>query len=47
MFQYIYASTETQEFSAADLKKLLLRARLRNHEANVTGVLVYHDGNFL
>jgi hypothetical protein len=20
---------------------------LRNHEANVTGVLVYHDGNFL
>jgi hypothetical protein len=26
MFQYIYASTETQEFSAADLKKLLLRA---------------------
>jgi len=47
MFQYIYTSTETQEFSAADLKKLLLRARLRNHEANVTGILVYHDGNFL
>ena len=47
MFQFIYASTEKQEFAAADLKKLLLRARLRNHESNVTGILVYHECNFL
>ena len=47
MFQIIYASVGKQEFSAADLKKLLLRARLRNHETNVTGILIYHEGNFL
>jgi hypothetical protein len=47
MYQIVYASTATQEFPAADLKKLLVRARMRNKEAGVTGMLVFHDGTFL
>ncbi|MEI9806281.1 MAG: BLUF domain-containing protein [Pseudolabrys sp.] len=47
MFHLIYSSRETQEFSAADLKKLLVGARLRNREVDATGILVYHDGMFL
>ena len=47
MFHLIYTSIEQQEFSAPDLKTLLVSARLRNHEADVTGILVYHSGMFL
>jgi hypothetical protein len=47
MYQIIYASKTNQEFSAADLKKLLAHARLRNREAGVTGMLLFHDGVFL
>lgn len=47
MYQIVYTSSASQEFSAADLKKLLVRARLRNKSVGVTGMLVYHDGTFL
>ena len=47
MFHLIYSSKEKQEFTAADLKKLLRNARLRNHDVGVTGVLVYQGGTFL
>lgn len=47
MYQIVYTSTASQDFSAAELKKLLVRARLRNKEAGVTGMLVFHDGTFL
>ncbi len=47
MYQIVYTSTANQEFSAADLKKLLLGARLRNKAVGVTGMLVFHDGTFL
>jgi Sensors of blue-light using FAD len=47
MYQIIYASAASRNFSAIDLKKLLVRARLRNKEAGVTGMLVFHDGTFL
>jgi hypothetical protein len=47
MHQIIYTSAASQEFSAAALKKLLVGARLRNKEAGVSGMLVYHDGTFL
>ena len=48
MYQLVYTSLlATREFPAADLKKLLVRARLRNKEAGVTGMLVFHDGTFL
>jgi hypothetical protein len=47
MYQIVYVSTVNQDFSAADLKKLLVRARMRNKEAGVTGMLVFYDGTFL
>jgi hypothetical protein len=47
MFHMIYTSVAKQEFSAIDLKALLVSARLRNREVDVTGILVYHAGMFL
>jgi hypothetical protein len=47
MFHLIYTSRASQAFSDADLKKLLMHARLNNGKINVTGMLIYHDGVFL
>lgn len=47
MHQIVYTSTANQDFSAADLKKLLVGARLRNKAVGVTGMLVFHEGVFL
>jgi len=47
MSQLIYTSRETQEFSPADLSKLLVRARRRNSAMGLTGMLIYQDGTFL
>jgi len=47
MHQIVYTSGAKQEFSAADLKKLLVAARMRNKAVGVTGMLVFHDGAFL
>lgn len=47
MFQLIYTSKEKQAFSPSALKTLLMRARIRNREVDVTGILIYHAGMFL
>jgi hypothetical protein len=47
MFHLIYTSRARQLFSGADLKKLLMRARLNNGKLNVTGMLIHHDRVFL
>lgn len=47
MHQIVYTSTANQQFSAADLKKLLVGARMRNKAVGVTCMLVFHDGTFL
>jgi len=47
MIQMIYASAATVEFSDEDLKALLLTARERNQELEISGMLVYHEGSFL
>ena len=47
MHQIVYTSSARQEFAVADLKKLLLGARMRNNAVGVTGMLVFHDGTFL
>jgi hypothetical protein len=47
MYQIVYASVANLDFSGDDLKKLLLRARMRNKIVGVTGMLVFHDGTFL
>ena len=40
-------STASEDFSSADLKRLLLGARTRNKALGVSGMLVFHDGTFL
>jgi len=47
MLQIVYTSTANQEFSPADLERLLAGARRRNKTLGVTGMLVFHDGIFL
>lgn len=47
MFQLVYSSRATQEFTPPKLKLVLINARLRNREVGVTGILVYHAGLFL
>jgi Sensors of blue-light using FAD len=47
MLQIVYTSTANQEFSSADLERLLAGARRRNKTVGVTGMLVFHDGIFL
>lgn len=42
-----YASSATHALGDADLEQLLQRARRKNEEVGVTGVLLYHDGSFL
>lgn len=43
----IYGSSSTDRFSEADLVPLLQQAREKNQRLNVTGMLLYRDGNFL
>jgi hypothetical protein len=40
-------SSASRPFSEADLIKLLHKARLNNASLNVTGMLLYKEGNFL
>jgi len=47
MYHLIYKSKATGEFSPSDLKTLLIRARMRNRDVRVTGILVYSGGWFL
>lgn len=42
----IYASTATPEFNPADLPTILQKARRRNAEQSVTGMLLYTSGSF-
>lgn len=43
----VYVSTATVKFSTADLEALLVEARTLNRENNITGVLLYDEGNFM
>jgi len=47
MFHLIYTSREKKALGPLGLKSLLLGARMRNREVNVTGILIYHSGMFL
>lgn len=47
VFQIVYVSSAVRPFSPADLVDLLAQARPRNAAADVTGMLLYHDGNFM
>lgn len=47
LFQIIYISSATVPFSADDLNPLLRKAKIRNHSAGLTGMMVYSRGEFL
>ena len=47
MLQIIYASAETEPFTAANLEALLAKARIKNARLGVSGMLLYEGGSFL
>ena len=46
MIHIIYASVATQCFSSAQLTELLQKARVENERVQLTGILLYSNGNF-
>lgn len=46
MYQLVYVSTATRPFKNAELAELLEKSRSNNAADDVTGMLLYHDGNF-
>ena len=47
MISLIYVSSATEKFSHAELLTLLETSRRNNARLNVTGMLLYKDGNFM
>ncbi len=47
LYELIYVSVATRAMSPADLKSLLDAARQKNAQRNITGLLVYHHGEFM
>jgi hypothetical protein len=47
LYSMVYVSTATRLLSMDDIGRLLGKARQRNLEQDVTGVLLYSDGNFM
>lgn len=47
MFYLVYASSAARPFSEPDLSDLLATSRENNRRADITGMLLYKDGNFM
>lgn len=47
MLSVVYVSSATAPFSEAELVELLAHSREKNRRLDVTGMLLYHDGNFI
>ncbi len=47
LFNFVYVSSATLPFSEEDLLALLGGSRSRNEASQVTGMLLYRDGNFM
>ena len=45
--QLIYMSAATVSFTEHELAELLSKAKVKNEEAEVSGLLIYHEGSFL
>jgi hypothetical protein len=43
----VYVSSATCEMSTSELESLLVEARTSNRENDITGVLLYNDGNIM
>ena len=46
MYQLVYVSTAARPFKNPELAELLEKSRQNNAADGVTGMLLYHDGNF-
>ncbi|MCB0301208.1 MAG: BLUF domain-containing protein [Calditrichaeota bacterium] len=47
LYTLIYVSSAFQKMSEPELLEILEKSRLNNSQRNITGMLLYHDGNFL
>ena len=47
MIQLIYVSSATRHFTLRELKVMLSTGRIRNKARGITGIIVYHEGQFL
>ena len=47
VFQLLYSSTATQDFWPNDLFELVEKSRRKNAEHALTGMLLFHEGQFL
>jgi Sensors of blue-light using FAD len=47
LYQLIYHSYASVDFGTDDLLKMLIDARISNERKNITGMLLYHDAQFL
>jgi len=47
IYQTLYASSGSEKFTDQELADLLTYARRRNAKVGLTGMLLYHDGNFI
>jgi len=47
LWQLVYVSSATELFTREALEILLVTCRARNAARGVTGMLAYHDGNFM
>ena len=47
LYSLVYVSTATRLLAMEDIGRLLEKARQRNLDQDVTGVLLYSDGNFM
>lgn len=47
MYFLVYVSSASEPMSRSDLEALLIKARENNAALNVTGMLLYKDGNFM
>ncbi|MEM7790039.1 MAG: BLUF domain-containing protein [Verrucomicrobiota bacterium] len=47
LLQIIYISAAVENFKINDLEKLLIRTRLKNEEREITGIILYVEGNIM
>ena len=47
LYQLVYLSSATAKFSQDELMALLEHSRQKNFIAGLSGILLYHDGNFM
>ena len=47
MFHLVYVSSAVKPFSESELIDLLSKSREKNAQKDITGILLYNDGNFM